>query len=250
MSTDGHGLWASLPDELTHKIVEYVGMYWDLASWVPDEGSLKRTSACNVLECRRLNRAFAAALWPVALCQVPMTHTDHAKCFVEGVVRHVIQGTMAGDRLGELYTIAYLGCTRPGGAVLGPRDQSGSYYDQLAHKLGPTLQKLLGDRRLSHQEKRVAVGRMRFIFTYLDRVFVQKGNGIKSVRKLIAEAFGYQEEGEARAEPADSSDEDEEASSSDDSSDEDEEASLDDFNLLDGDYDEESWQEEAAELQA
>jgi hypothetical protein len=233
MSTDGHGLWASLPEELTHKIVEYVGMYWDLASWVPGQRPLKRTSGYSfddVLECRRLNRAFAAGLWPVALCIVPVDHRHHARCFVEGVVRHAIDGMMTGDRLAELYTCVYEGCTQPYGSA-ACKNWSQGYYDQLSLVLGPMLQKLLGDRRLSHQEKRTAVGRMRYIFTYLDRWFVER-HDLKRVRELIAEAFGYQEEGAAKvaretvvwgrgAAVADSSDEDEE-SSDEDSSDEDE----------------------------
>jgi hypothetical protein len=198
MSPDGHELWASLPEEIARKIVEYVGLYWDLASWVPGERPLKRTSGYSfddVLGCRRLNRAFAAGLWPVALCMVPVDHRHHGRCFVEGVVRHAINGMMTGDRYACLYTCVYEGCTQPYASGGAPNWSQG-YYHQLLHVLGPMLQKLLGSRRLSYQEKRRAVAWMRYIFKYLDRFFVKR-HGIKPVSELVAEAFGYHEEARA-----------------------------------------------------
>lgn len=252
MSTDGHGLWASLPEEIALVIVKHVGLCCDLAEFFHRQRATDRIGRVSgylfedVLGYRRLNRAFAAVLWPVALCMVPMTQPHHAECFVEGVVRHAIEGMMATNRYAFLYGCVYDGCTRPGGAVRAP-DQSENYYDQLAQKLEPMLQKLLGNRRLSHLEKRRAVSWMRYIFKYLDRCFVKRYE-LKPVRKLIAEAFGYQEEGEASPDDrptsvrerhlrslSESLHEDEDSSSSDDSSDEDEESSS---------------EEEAAELQA
>ena len=195
MSTDGHGLWASLPDEIAQKIVRYVCMHWDLASGVHGEPPwYKRISGYsfeNVLECRRLNRAFAAGLWPLTLCMVPLDRRHHGSCLVEGAVRHVIEGVMTSDRYTILYTCVYDGCTQPYSSGRA-RNWSQGYYDQF-HELEPMLQRLLGDRRLSHQEKRKAAGCLRSIFSYLDRFFVKR-HGFKPVRELIAEAFGHHAE--------------------------------------------------------
>ena len=183
-------LWASLPEELALKIVAYKALHWHLVSLRRSgprgTGPLERINFTSqfdrVLQLRRINRAFAAGLWPVALCMVPIGHRCHSKCFVEGVVRQALLG-MTTERYSSLYTIAYEGCTtRP------PNNQAGYYYDALT-KLRPTLEKVLGNRSLSHQERRAAAGLLKSIFRYIDRCGAVKRMGLKPVVELIEEAF-------------------------------------------------------------
>ena len=183
-------LWASLPEELALKIVAYKALHWHLVSLRRSgprgTGPLERINFTSqfdrVLQLRRINRAFAAGLWPVALCMVPIGHRCHSKCFVEGVVRQALLG-MTTERYSSLYTIAYEGCTtRP------PNNQTGFYYDVLT-KLRPTLEKVLGNRSLSHQERRVATGLLKSIFRYIDSSGAVKRMGLKPVVELIEEAF-------------------------------------------------------------
>ena len=183
-------LWASLPEELALKIVEYKALHWDLVSVRRSgpcgTGPLERINFTSqfdrVLQFRRLNRAFAAGLWPVALCMVPVGHRCHSKCFVEGVVRQALLG-MTTDRYSSLYTVVYGGCT-----TKPPNNQTGYYYDALT-KLRPTLEKVLGNRSLSHQERRVAAGLLKSIFRYIDRSGAIKRMQLKPVVELIEEAF-------------------------------------------------------------
>lgn len=194
--TGEHELWASLPEELAHKIVGCAALCWDSGSWRRSgrrgSGPLERVHFTTQFDCvlqfRRLSRAFAAGLWPVALCMVPVAHRYHGRCFVEGVVRQALQG-MTSDRYSFLYTIVYEGCT-----MKPPNNRSQYYYDLLA-ELRPTLEKLLGNGGLSQQERRFAVGLLRSIFKYIDRFFVKR-NGLTPVAELIAEAFGYHDEDE------------------------------------------------------
>ena len=182
-------LWASLPEELALKIVEYKARHWALVGvkrlGPSGTGPLERINLTSqfdrVLQFRRLNRAFAAGLRPVALCMVPVVHRNHAECIVEGVVRQALLG-MTTDRYSSLYTVVYEGCTtRP------PNNKTGHYYDVLT-KLRPTLEKVLGNRSLSHQERRVAAGLLKSIFRYIDRSYT-KHNDLKLVEELIEEAF-------------------------------------------------------------
>ena len=166
-------LWASLPEELVLKIVGY---------WL-ERICLTLQFDC-VLRFRRFSRAFAAGLWPVALCTVPVVHRNHAECFVEGVVRQALMG-MNVDRYSHLITMAYEGCI-----MKPPNNQCRCYYDLLA-KLQPTLEKVLGSRSLSHQEQRVAAGLMKAVFTYLDRFYVKR-TGVKPTAELIVEALKRQ----------------------------------------------------------
>ena len=186
-------LWASLPEELALKIVEYKALHWDLhsvrRSGPRGTGPIERINFMSqfdrVLQFRRLNRAFAAGLWPVALCMVPVVHRCHSKCLVEGVVRQALLG-MTTHRYSSLYTVVFEGCT-----TKPPNNQTGFYYDALAN-LRPTLEKVLGNRSLSHQERRVAAGLLKSIFRYIDRSGAVKRMGLKPVVELIEEAFESQ----------------------------------------------------------
>ena len=90
---------------------------------------------------------------------------------------------MTTERYSSLYTIVYEGCTtRP------PNNQTRFYYDVLT-KLRPTLEKVLGNRSLSHQERRAAAGLLKSIFRYIDRCGAVKRMGLKPVVELIEEAF-------------------------------------------------------------
>ena len=71
-----------------------------------------------------------------------------------------------------------------------PNNQCRCYYDLLT-KLRPTLEKVLGNRILSHQEQRVAAGVMKAVFTYLDRFYVKR-TGVKPTAELIVEALKRQ----------------------------------------------------------
>lgn len=185
-------LWASLPEELALKIVEYKALHWNFVSvrrsGPRGTGPIERINFTSqfdrVLQFRRLNRAFAAGLWPVALCMVPVVHRNHAECFVEGVVRQTLTG-MHVDRYSSLLTMAYEGCT-----TKPPNNQCRFYYDLLT-KLRPTLVNVLGNRSLSHQERRVAAGLLKSIFGYIDRSFT-KHKHLKPVVELIEEAFKSQ----------------------------------------------------------
>lgn len=182
-------LWASLPEELTLKILWYAAMHWDFGTWRRSgprgHGPFERIDIASqfdrVLQFRRLNRAFAVGLWPVALCMVPVVNRHHGKCFVEGVVRQTLLG-MTRDRYSLLYTIVFEGCSRK-----PPNNQSLYYYNFLT-ELRPTLEKLLGNRSPSHQERRVAAGLLKSIFRYLDR-YLTKNRHLKPVVELIEEAF-------------------------------------------------------------
>ena len=162
-----------MPEELVLKIVGY---------WL-ERICLTLQFNC-VLRFRRFSRAFAADLWPVALCTVPVVYRNHAECFVEGVVRQALIRINV-DRYSHLITMAYEGCT-----MKPPNNQCRCYYDLLT-KLRPTLEKVLGNRSLSHQEERVAAGVMKAVFTYLDRFYVKRTGG-KPTAELIVEAFESQ----------------------------------------------------------
>tara|TARA_B100000963_G_scaffold88943_1_gene76528 strand:+ start:236 stop:769 length:534 start_codon:yes stop_codon:yes gene_type:complete len=162
-----------MPEELVLKIVVY---------WL-ERINLTLQFDC-VLRFRRFGRAFAAVLWPVALCTVPVVYRNHAECFVEGVVRQALMG-MNVDRYSYLVTMAYEGCT-----MKPPNNQCQCYYDVLT-KLRPTLEKVLGNRSLSHQEQRVAANVTKAVFTYLDRFYVKRV-GVKPTAELIVEAFKSQ----------------------------------------------------------
>jgi len=176
-----NGLWESLPEEeLGYKIATLVML-----------GSEVECAR----EFRLLNRAFARAFRPLALCTLPITHPNHSEFLVQGVVSIACMCALNGARVGSdmythCYTTVYNGCTQK-----PPNNLSESYYKWLAES-SATLHTALGNERLTEDQQLKALALIRAIFKYLDRFFVKR-HGIKPVSELVAEAFGYHEEARA-----------------------------------------------------
>jgi len=153
-----NGLWESLPEELGYKIAT-------LAMLGSEVGSAR--------EFRLLNRAFAEAFWPLALCTLPITHPRHSEFLVRGVVSIACMSVLNGVRVGSdmythCYTTVYNGCTQK-----PPHNLSWCYYEWLSAS-SATLHTALGDQRVTEDQQRKILMLIRAVFSYLDRFYVKR----------------------------------------------------------------------------
>jgi len=153
-----NGLWESLPEELGLKIAT-------LAMLGAEVGSAR--------EFRLLNRAFAEAFRPLALCTLPTTHPRHCEYFVNGAVSIACMCALNDVRVGSdlytcFYTTVYTGCTQK-----PPKNLSACYYEWLSAS-SATMCTALGDERVTEDQQRKILMLIRALFSYLDRFYVKR----------------------------------------------------------------------------
>ena len=161
MDVDGpfaNGLWESLPEELGLKIATLAML-----------GSRPERARAF----RLLNRAFAEAFRPLALCTLPISHPRHCEHFVNGVVGIACMCALNDVRVGSdlytcFYTTVYTGCTQKPPANLSER-----YYEWLSAS-SCWMCTALGDERVTEDQQRKVLMLIRAIFGYLDRFYVKR----------------------------------------------------------------------------
>ena len=153
-----NGMWESLPEELGLKIAM-------LAMLGAEVGSARKF--------RLLNRAFAEAFRPLALCTLPITHPRHCEYFVNGAVSIACMCALNDVRVGSdlythFYTTVYTGCTQK-----PPGNLSEGYYEWVSAS-SATMCTELGDQRVTEDQQRKILMLIRAIFSYLDRFYVKR----------------------------------------------------------------------------
>ena len=173
-----NGLWESLPEEeLGYKIATLV--------------MLESEVGCARMY-RSINRAFAKAFRPLALCTLPITHPLHSECLVHGVVTIACASVLHEVRVStsmytHWYSTVYDGCTQK-----PPNNLSEPHYQWLSAS-SVAMIVALGNERLTEEEQRRILVLIRAIFVYLDRFYIKR-LGLDTLSVLLTKAINVRNE--------------------------------------------------------